>query len=244
MANPQRWLPGTALGGFFDRNSHLDRAREVDRLLSNLHLGTGHEVPMSSILDLYAHWGHPLDDVEASYLGSALHSAEHVDGPILQCGASLTTLILGKLCDGLAYRAKPIICLEENPHWANVIRSWLTQYQIHSVQVLTAVPQLHSGSVWYGIDQRKLPHNIALALCQGNKSQATSMISLIIRCSAQLAPGVTLLGQQQRDPVELQFLERWAKRHDMRCMTLDKASGFIKVIPTTAVESGYRVKSL
>ncbi|MEM7079191.1 MAG: hypothetical protein AAF513_11235 [Pseudomonadota bacterium] len=244
MSIAQRWLPGTALGSFFERNTQLNRAREIDRLLNDLQLGTGRETPMGALLDLYASWGHPLTEVETSHLTSALQCAEVVDGPILQCGANLTTLILGKLCDGLAYREKRIVCLEENEHWADFIRSWLTQYQIRSVQVLTSRPRLHGGCVWYSVNPEKLPKNFALALCQGGKSQASGLASLVIRFTKNLAPNATLLGQQVRDPIEIQFLQRWAERHEHRCVTVDTASGYLKVIPITESEAVYSVKQL
>jgi hypothetical protein len=126
----------------------LERYRGFDRCMRKLDVGQDQPVPVEAVTELYAHWGDPLSRGAESYVRSALGEAFKVEGPIVQCGSSMLTLALGLLCHNAERPDKQLWCLEHETHWANTVRSWLTQYRISSAHIITSRAHLFDGDVW------------------------------------------------------------------------------------------------
>lgn len=207
----------------------FERYRGFDRCMRKLSFADDQPVPLGPVAELYAHWGDPLSQGAESYLRSCLTQAARAPGPIVQCGASLLTLILGSLCSASAQGARQLWCLEHDAHWANTIRSWLTQYDIGSTHVITSRPHLFDGYVWYAVDTTRLADKVSLVLCEGARATPSGIIGALARLDGRLAPDCTILARQVSRPDDLKRLNVWAKDHGASCVMVDRQEGFVKV---------------
>ena len=132
------------------------RQHSFDQAMRKLLKSTDGRIADSIVADLYANWGDPLAPNVEVYLRSCLAEASAADGAILQCGTSLMTLLLGAICDREDSNTKRVWCLEHDEHWANMMRSWLTEYRISKAHLIHAPAETFTGFTWYGIDTDRL----------------------------------------------------------------------------------------
>jgi len=207
----------------------FERYRGFDRSMRKLSFADDAPVPLGPVAELYAHWGDPLSQSGESYLRSCLAHASQATGPIVQCGSSLLTLVLGSLCNASQRPAKQLWCLEHETHWASTIRSWLTQYRIGSTHVITSRAHLFEGYVWYAVDTARLADGISLVLCEGARATPGGILGTLARLQGRLAPGCTILARKVLRTEDLRHLNLWAKTHEAACVVVDRQEGFVKV---------------
>ena len=207
----------------------FERYRGFDRSMRRLAFTDDGPLNLGPVAELYAHWGDPLTQSSESYLRSCLTQASHAHGPIVQCGASLLTLVLGSLCNASERPAKQLWCLEHDAHWANTIRSWLTQYGIGSTHVITSRPHLFEGYVWYAVDTSRLANQISLVRCEGARATPSGILGTLTRLEGRLAPDCTILARKVSRAEDLRHLSLWAKTRDAACVVVDRQEGFVKL---------------
>lgn len=218
----------------WQRRTAIWRARfTASRQQARLHkcilnlMAHGGEPRASSIaLDLYGLWGDPLDPARESYVRSCLAEFNDADGPVLVSGANLMTLILGAVSTG--DKNRPLWCLEEDPHWTNVMRSWIRRYGIKGTHVISVPPVVKGGTVRYKIDTKHLPRNIGLVLCDAPGPSASSALSTLLTIGGNLSPHFTLLARRLRSD-DGSLIKRWAMKHGATFVALNKRDGFVKI---------------
>lgn len=178
-------------------------------------------------LKLFKLWGDPLDQPRESYLRSCLREFHEVDGPVLVSGASLMVLILGAISAGDKNRT--IWCLEQNPHWANVLRSWIDRYGIKGTYIINAPATVKSGIVRFRVDVNDLPNNIGLVLCDGPRASAGSAFSTLLTVGTSLSPAFTIFARKIKIDSEGPLIKRWALKHGATFVLLNKGDGFAKI---------------
>lgn len=191
----------------------------------------------AQIADLYAFWGDPLSAADEQFLRSCLAEVEMANGPIMLAGASLMTLILGALCDRDPAKAKQIWCLENDRHWANLIRSWLTEYRVNGAHVIQSQARLFDDSAWYAVDTGRLAKSYRLIICDGGRSTPKGAIGAIRRLGDRFDSRFTLLARNVKDTAVLRELNGWAKDNDATFALIDKQEGFIKLTRQVASSS-------
>jgi hypothetical protein len=139
------------------------------------------------------------------------------------------TLALGAICHADGNRAKQLWCLEADPHWANTLRSWLTQYQIGAAHVIASRAHLFEGYVWYAVDTTRLPDGIELALCEGARATPGGVIGALQRLGGRLADDFTVLARRVSRAEDLKQIHLWAKSQDAACVVVDRQAGFVKI---------------
>jgi hypothetical protein len=216
--------------------SLFERFRGLDRSIRKVGAAAGEPVSMTAVAELYAHWGDPLPQSAEGFLRSCLAEAARAEGPIVQCGSSALTLVLGSMCDGAGQRTRQLWCLEHDPHWSNVLRSWLTQYRIGASHVITSRPQLFNDYVWYSVDPARLADRIALLLCDGARETPRGVVGALQRLGGRLAPQFTVLARKVSRAEDLRRLNEWAVSHGAACVVVDRQEGFVKIArrPTSA----------
>ncbi len=183
----------------------------------------------SEISELYAFWGDPLTAADEQFMRSAVAEANAAEGPILLAGASLLTLILGALCDKDPIQGKQVWCLENDRHWANLIRSWLTEYRVSGAHVIQSQPKLFDDFVWYAVDTGRLAKTYRLIICDGARSTPKGVVGCVQRLGDRFDSRFTLLARNVKDASVLRELNAWAKTHKAKFALIDKQAGFIKI---------------
>jgi hypothetical protein len=209
--------------------SLFERYRGFDRCMRKLCSSPGEPATMSTVAELYAHWGDPLPQGAEGFLRSCLGEVARAEGAIVQCGASLLTLVLGSACSESDQRSRQLWCLEHDGHWSNVVRSWLTQYRIGSTHVITSRPQMFNGYVWYSVDPTRLADRISLVLCDGARATPEGVIGAVNRLGDRLAPDFTILARKISKTDDLKQLGDWANVNGAACVVVDRQEGFVKI---------------
>ncbi|MEZ5557580.1 MAG: class I SAM-dependent methyltransferase [Pseudomonadales bacterium] len=233
LANPFANAFGNALGK--GAGLHAMRARTaayarqiaLDRCLRRLAGGDPDTLPAGLVTELYAHWGDPLDEPGEGFLRSCLAELKLADGPVLQCGAGVLTLLLGAICGRDAKRH--LWCFEQDPQWSNVMRSWLTQYEIANAHVITAPARMYPTFVWYAMDLNRVPKGLRLLLCEGSRATPRGAVGALEMLTDHLAPNCTVLARRVTSKDDLAYLKDWAGRHGAALVMVDKREGFIKL---------------
>jgi hypothetical protein len=208
---------------FFERQYQLDRA--LRRALD-----AGREGASGSTLaDVFALWGDPLEQGGEHYLRSALQAARTVPGDVLQCGASLSTLLVGAACAGAPESPRRVWCLEHDAHQANVIRSWVTLYGVANVHIVVARPRMFDGYCWYALDPGLLPGRFALILCEGGRATPRGAVGLVRRAEQKIADDGVLLVRQLHRGEDHRWLSAWASSRGQSCVLVDRKEGFVKI---------------
>lgn len=207
---------------FHSRQHGFDK-RMQQLLSSDATFGTG------EISELYAFWGDPLSAADEQFLRSALAETNAAEGPILLAGASLLTLVLGAVCDKTPTEGKQVWCLESDRHWANLIRSWLTEYRVNGAHVIQSQPKLFDDFVWYAVDTGRLAKSYRLVICDGASSTPKGVVGCVERLGERFDSRFTLLARNVKDAGALRQLNTWAKAHDAKFALIDKQEGFIKL---------------
>ena len=208
------------------------RQHGFDKRMQQL-LGSESAFSINDISELYAFWGDPLSNADEQFLRSALAEANAAEGPILLSGASLLTLILGALCDkaqeGSASNGKQVWCLESDRHWANLIRSWLTEYRVSGAHVIQSQSKLYEHFAWYSVDTGRLAKSYRLVICDGAGATPKGVVGCVERLSERFDSRFTLLARNVKDASVLRRLNGWAKENDAKFALIDKQEGFIKL---------------
>ncbi len=184
---------------------------------------------MNEISELYAFWGDPLSPADEQFLRSALAEARAAEGPILLAGASLLTLILGAVCDKDASKSKQVWCLESDRHWANLIRSWLTEYRVNGAHVIQSQPKLFDDYVWYSVDASRLAKSYRLVICDGTTATPKGVVGCVQQLGEHFDSRFTVLARNVKEAGALRQLNTWAKAKDAKFALIDKQEGFIKL---------------
>lgn len=207
----------------------FERYRGFDRCMRKLAVAEDQVLPFAAVAELFACWGDPLSQSDESYLRSCLAEAARAAGPIVQCGTSALTLVLGSLCSASAQHSKQLWCLEDNTHHANMTRSWLTQYQLGSAHVIASRAHLFDGYVWYAVDTERLAEGIALVLCEGARATPGGAVGALNRLGDRLAADCTILARRVTRSEDLKQLNAWARANQASFVIVDRREGFVKI---------------
>ena len=204
------------------------RQHEFDKCMQQI-VASPEPLPGSLIAELYASWGDPLSSSDESFMRSCVSELNSATGPVLLCGASLLTLILGALCDAADEKAKQIWCLEQDSHWANLIRSWITEYRIGAAHVIQSRAKFFDDTIWYSVDTGRLAKSYQLIVCDGARATPKGILGTLARMEGRLDDRFTVLARNVKETTDLQALNQWAKSRDAKFALIDRQQGFVKL---------------
>ena len=131
------------------------------------------------------------------------------DGPILECGSGLTTLILGAIAQK---RRLTVWTLEHNEKWAQRVRRFLGRYGIRSVNILVCPLRDYDNYSWYDPPLEKLPRAFGLVVCDGPPHDTRGgRYGLLPVMGDRLPAGTTILLDDAGRAPERKIAERWAE---------------------------------
>jgi hypothetical protein len=118
--------------------------------------------------DLIGGWGNSNWSALDEFLRIGIDHVLKTEGPILECGTGLSTLLFGVIAQqrGVEYWA-----LEHLPEWSDKISQRLAHYNIRTVRVSTAPLRRYDGFDWYDPPMHEMPRRFSLVVCDGPPSQ-------------------------------------------------------------------------
>ncbi|HEV2761818.1 MAG TPA: hypothetical protein VGV38_02395 [Pyrinomonadaceae bacterium] len=138
------------------------RLRRAVREFSNLAPGAR---PTRALLSgLRAGWGNEWYAARTDYLEELAARAVETDGPVLECGSGLTTLLLGLLA---GRRGVEVWSLEHLPEWHARVAAGLARFDVPGVRAVLAPLRDYGGFDWYDPPLEEMPREFRLVVCDG-----------------------------------------------------------------------------
>lgn len=109
-------------------------------------------------------WGNTGYSADLGYLEGVVSRALHSSGPFLECGAGLSTVVLGALT---RQNGSAVWSLEQGEEDARVLRSRLAALGLGHVHVVHAPLAVTDGAAWYEFDSSSMPRAFATVFCDG-----------------------------------------------------------------------------
>jgi predicted O-methyltransferase YrrM len=166
---------------------------------------------MTVLSELIYGWGYG-GSVEHEYANAILQHARITDGPILECGSGLSTILLGVVAQKNGNR---VWSLEHIPHWAQKVRSTLKRYGIESVELCDTQLRDYGAYSWYDPPQDKMPKGFSLVVCDGPPAYEGNMTpggryGMLPVMKPLLEPGCVVLLDDAARVKEREIIARWA----------------------------------
>jgi predicted O-methyltransferase YrrM len=146
--------------------------------------------------------------VKPEYIAAFLRGAREAEGPILECGSGLSTVLLGSVAQRTGNR---VWSLEHDRAWAKRTRDALRRFGITSVELCVSDLRDYGSYTWYNPPAARMPTDFALVVCDGPPGQTPGgRYGLLPILGSHLKPGCTILLDDAARPMEREALARWA----------------------------------
>ena len=116
------------------------------------------------ITDLIYGWANEQWSALDMYLRHCLKHAFVANGPILECGSGLTTILLGIIA-GLS--GNMVWSLEHNQAWGRKVNRYLGKYQIKFVKLIVGQLKDFGEFMWYDPPLDDMPQGFSMVVCDG-----------------------------------------------------------------------------
>jgi hypothetical protein len=179
-------------------------------------------------------WGNSFWAARDEYVLACARQAWDCDGPILECGSGLTTLVLGAIAQKTG---QTVWTLEHNADWAQRVRRYLRRYRIRSVRVMTHPLRDYGPYCWYDPPVEELPATFGMVVCDGPPYDTRGgRYGLLPVMGDRLPAGTTILLDDAGRRPERTIAARWAAELGAIVTTLGrrKRDRYIRItIPET-----------
>lgn len=177
-------------------------------------------------------WGNEAWSALDEYLAACIEEALECEGPILECGSGLSTLLLGVVAHqrGIRHRA-----LEHTPDWAERVEGMLEAYGLGQTRVVRAPLVSSDGFDWYAVEPDDLPGGITLVICDGPPGTTRgARYGLLPVMQHRLAPACTILLDDVGRQAEQDVLARWTDEFRVQSSILGYWKPFARVVTAPA----------
>lgn len=156
--------------------------------------------------DLVDGWDDQRWAAGVEYLDAVAEQASVEDGPILECGSGLTTLLLATVAESTG---SSVWSLEHDAPCHERVSSRLRRFGLHANVQLTPLRD-YGRFDWYDVEPSALP-SFSLVVCDGPPSATRGgRFGLVPVLRQNLAADCSILLDDARRPGEREVLERWA----------------------------------
>ena len=169
----------------------------------------GQDLSHELLSELIQGWGNSWS-AQTEYLDACLREARTTNGPILECGSGLSTLLIGAVAQS---RGTRMWSLEHEPKWAEVIQRYLHKYRIYSVTVALAPMRSYGDFDWYALPSlQTLPGKISMVICDGPPGGTRGgRYGLVPVMMDKMRPDCVLLLDDGAREQERQIAARWGQ---------------------------------
>ncbi|MCI0434365.1 MAG: hypothetical protein L0271_12115 [Gemmatimonadetes bacterium] len=124
----------------------------------------GGAIPIERIRALREAWGNEGFSADEFFLSALADAMLASDGPFLDLGSGLTTLVAGAIADA---KRLTVISLEQDASWSAEVSATLEGVGITSVTLWHAPLKSHGDFAWYEVSDIALPAWFAHIFCDG-----------------------------------------------------------------------------
>ena len=182
--------------------------REMRRLCN---LPSTSHLPATVLSRLIYGWGNSWS-VSYEYTRAFLKHARTANGPILECGSGLSTILLGVVAQR---NGTKVWSLEHDPFWAAKIRSTLKRYNIKSVELYEINLRDYGSYWWYDPPKGEMPRQFSLVVCDGPPGKTPGgRYGMLPTMKTHLKPGCVVLLDDAQRAAEKENIARWAEELD------------------------------
>jgi len=143
------------------------------------------------------------------FIRAFLRYARETEGPILECGSGLSTVLLGLVAERTG---KKVYALEHNPIWAEKAGRVLRTYRIAGAEILVSALRSYGAYSWYDPPLDLLPQDFSLVVCDGPPGGTPGgRYGLVPVMRARLRAGCVILLDDAHRSDEKEIAARWAR---------------------------------
>lgn len=185
--------------------------------------------PGSSVIaDLVYGWGNEGWSALDDYLVACIRAALTVDGPVLECGSGLSTILLGAIAQR---RGQTHWALEHVPQWASRVQAELDRFGIRAATVCMKPLKGYGEIVWYDPPLAQLPDAFSLVVCDGPPgTTAGGRYGLVPVMKARLKPGCILLLDDAAREEERNVARRWQAELSASFVVLGESKPYLHMV--------------
>jgi hypothetical protein len=151
-------------------------------------------------------WGNTAYSGSRRFLAAMLRVLRNSDGPVLECGSGLSTLILAAALAGEGQ----LISLEHHQAWRELVRT--NERMRHSENAVVAdAPLVSYGEFsWYAVDKINLPRSFGFVVCDGPPGDTPGgRYGLVPVLRSRLHAGSMILLDDTQRESEQNVARRW-----------------------------------
>jgi predicted O-methyltransferase YrrM len=177
--------------------------------------------------DLVYGWGNEGYSAREEYLAACIDEALRSDGPILECGSGISTLLVGHIA---TKRRQRYWALEHLPEWAARVRRYLDRYSVDSVIVCTTPLHAYGSFSWYKPPLAAMPQSLHLVICDGPPGATMGgRYGFVPILRERLRPGCVILLDDAEREEERIIATRWAQELGASLQILGSAKPYIRL---------------
>lgn len=149
------------LGDFWKRRHGVKAEEDRRNFADAVRALRAGQATAETFVHLRQGWGNERVTAPPELLSACWHMARETNGPILECGSGLSTIVLA-----LANAKASVYALENDPIWAMKVRDACQEHGIENVFVSCHALKSYGDAAWY--DTRDLAGlDFSLVLCDG-----------------------------------------------------------------------------
>jgi|ERR1700754_2537104 len=201
-------------GSIKDKIKSINRERRLDAAMQQLAALPKNEAPSGDVLiELAQAWGDDGFRAVGGYLEEVTRSAAKAQGPVLEIGSGLTTLILGSVA---GRRGIPIWTLEHHSEFFSNTEAALKKYNLPNVHLRLAPLRDYGDFSWYDPPLDQLPRDFSLIVADGPPGEVKGgRFGLLPVLRSHFASGAILLLDDAERPKEQAVLRKWEHEYGL-----------------------------
>jgi len=185
------------------------RFRAALRAVMALPAGT---VPGPALLtELSVGWGNEGYSADPAFLYEALRRVSRGEGPVLECGSGLSTILMGVM--GMRSGVE-VWALEHEARWVARVQAVLDRHRIRGVHLVLAPLKDFGEFGWYDAPWGRMPGGFRLIVCDGPpETTSGGRYGVVPLGKSRFAPGAVLLVHDANTKTGGVVVDRWRREH-------------------------------
>lgn len=182
-------------------------------------------------------WGNEGWSGSENYIRGCLNEALRCEGPILECGTGLTTLIIGAVAES---RSLPFVSLEHSAEWRDHTSAVAKSLGLANVHIHHA-PLVDCGSYeWYDVS-RMCDRGFSLILCDGPPAQTKGgRYGLLPAARHLMADPCTILLDDAVREDERRVAQKWRQEAPLESVMIGAENPYFRLVLRGSLRSAAR----